>query len=96
MVRILRGGGGLTTKNFTSSVQSRLGGGIKLSGASLSGAGGDARLKIIANNRSKVSDARDKLASLAKTTDARQKLEKIRNFKQGKVTDGRDELFSVN
>ena len=45
----------------------------------------DARLKIIANNRSKVVDARDKLASLAKKTDARQKLQKIRNLKEGKV-----------
>jgi hypothetical protein len=32
-----------------------------------------------------MTDARDKLASLAKTTDARQKLVKIRNLKQGKV-----------
>ena len=48
---------------------------------------GDARLKIIAKNRSKVVDARDKLASLAKKTDARQKLQKIRNFKEGKVKD---------
>ena len=77
MVRYLKGGGGLTTKKF-ASVQSRLGGGVK--------AGGDARLKIIAKNRSKVTDARDKLGLLAKTTDARQKLEKIRNLKQGKVT----------
>ena len=45
----------------------------------------DARMKIIANNRSKVVDARDKLASLAKKTDARQKLQKIRNLKEGKV-----------
>ena len=45
----------------------------------------DARNKIIANNRSKVVDARDKLASLAKKTDARQKLQNIRNRKEGKV-----------
>ena len=46
----------------------------------------DARFKIIAKNRSHITDARDKLASLAKTTDARQKLVKIRNLKQGKVS----------
>jgi len=45
----------------------------------------DARLKIISNNRSKVVDARDKLVSLAKTSDARQKLTKIRNLKEGKL-----------
>ena len=60
------------------------------SGAGKSPAGGrairsDARLKIISNNRSKVVDARDKLVSLAKTSDARQKLTKIRNLKEGKV-----------
>jgi hypothetical protein len=42
-------------------------------------------MKIIAKNRSKVVDARDKLAMLARQTDARQKLEKIRNLKEGKV-----------
>ena len=47
--------------------------------------GSDARLKIISKNRSKVVDARDKLASLARNSDAREKLEKIRNLKQGKV-----------
>ena len=45
----------------------------------------DARMKIIAKNRSKVFDARDKLVKLAKGTDARQKLQKIRNLKEGKV-----------
>lgn len=58
--------------------------------ASKSSAGGkgiksDARLTIISKNRSKIVDARDKLVSLAKTTDARQKLTKIRNLKEGKV-----------
>ena len=48
--------------------------------------GADARLKIISKNRSKVVDARDKLVSLAKTSDARQKLVKIRNLKEGKVS----------
>ena len=47
--------------------------------------GSDARLKIISKNRSKVVDARDKLVSLAKGSDARQKLVKIRNLKEGKV-----------
>ena len=47
--------------------------------------GSDARLKIISRNRSKVVDARDKLVSLAQGSDARQKLVKIRNLKEGKV-----------
>jgi hypothetical protein len=38
-------------------------------------------------------DARDKLASMAKTVDARQKLEKIRNLKQGKVSWKEQMLF---
>jgi hypothetical protein len=46
---------------------------------------GDARSKIIAKKRLTMTDARDKLASIAKTMDARQKLQKIRNLKQGKV-----------
>ena len=49
------------------------------------GKGGDARLKIISRNRSKVVDARDKLVSMARGSDARQKLVKIRNLKEGKV-----------
>jgi hypothetical protein len=74
----MRGGGrGMTTKKFTN-IKDRIGGGV--------GAGDDARLKIIAKKRSQVTDARDRLASMAKTTDARQKLEKIRNIKEGKVT----------
>ena len=47
--------------------------------------GSDVRLKIISRNRSKVVDARDKLVSLAQGSDARQKLVKIRNLKEGKV-----------
>ena len=46
---------------------------------------GDARNRLIAKNRTTIVDARDKLAKLAKGTDARQKLEKIRNLKQGKL-----------
>ena len=48
----------------------------------------DARLKIISKNRSKVVDARDKLVSLAKGSDAREKLVKIRNLREGKVCFG--------
>lgn len=45
----------------------------------------DARLKLISKHRSEMRDARDRLASLAKTQDARQKLKKIRNLKRGKL-----------
>ncbi|XP_034942092.1 polymerase delta-interacting protein 3-like [Chelonus insularis] len=38
----------------------------------------DARLKIIQKNRAKLTDARDKLAEIAKQSDARLKLEKLR------------------
>lgn len=38
----------------------------------------DARFKIIQKNRAKLTDARDKLAEMAKQTDARLKLDKIR------------------
>jgi hypothetical protein len=93
MVRINNSGGqgGLNTKKFTG-IKSRIGGGnvVKAGGNVVRGGNPgnvvrDARLKIIAKNRSHMTDARDKLASLAKTTDARQKLVKIRNLKQGKV-----------
>lgn len=39
---------------------------------------GDARLKIIQKNRTKLLDARDKLAQMAKSKDAREKLTKLR------------------
>lgn len=39
---------------------------------------GDARNRIIQKKRLHLTDARDKLCELAKTTDARQKLEKLR------------------
>jgi hypothetical protein len=39
---------------------------------------GDARLRIIQKNRQKLTDARDKLAEIAKQTDARLKLDKLR------------------
>ncbi|KAJ9593033.1 hypothetical protein L9F63_015302 [Diploptera punctata] len=42
------------------------------------GALSDARLRIIQKNRQKLTDARDKLAEIAKQTDARVKLEKLR------------------
>jgi hypothetical protein len=38
----------------------------------------DARLRIIQKNRRKLIDARDKLAEIAKQTDARLKLDKLR------------------
>ena len=38
----------------------------------------DARLRIIQKNRQKLTDARDKLAEIAKQTDARLKLDKLR------------------
>lgn len=44
---------------------------------------GDARNRIIARSKTKMVDARDKLATLAKETDARAKLVKIRNLKNG-------------
>ena len=60
------------------------GGSVKATGGP-NAKGSDARLKIISRNRSKVVDARDKLVSLAQGSDARQKLVKIRNLKEGKV-----------
>ncbi len=46
----------------------------------------DARNKIVNKQRAGMVDARDKLVKMAKTGgDARQKLDKIRNLKQGKV-----------
>lgn len=42
------------------------------------GSVGDARLRIIQKNRQKLTDARDKLAEIAKQTDARLKLDKLR------------------
>ena len=53
--------------------------------AKKSGAVMDARLKIIRKKRSGMVDARDMLAKMAKTTDAREKLQKIRNLKAGKM-----------
>eukprot|EP00095_Tigriopus_kingsejongensis_P006488 maker-scaffold676_size113663-snap-gene-0.27 protein:Tk06488 transcript:maker-scaffold676_size113663-snap-gene-0.27-mRNA-1 annotation:"polymerase delta-interacting protein 3" len=49
----------------------------------------DARFKLIAQNRSQIRDARDRLASLAQGQDARKKLEKIRNLKAGKLEEKR-------
>ncbi|XP_040566821.1 uncharacterized protein [Lepeophtheirus salmonis] len=46
---------------------------------------GDARNRIISKNRLHIKDARDALVKKAKTTDAREKLEKIRNLKKGKL-----------
>ena len=46
---------------------------------------GDARNRLISKQRASMGDARDRLAMMAKQTDARDKLKKIRNLKQGKV-----------
>lgn len=46
---------------------------------------GDARLKIMSKNRKKFGDARDKLANLAKTKDARLTIVKKQNLKEGKL-----------
>jgi hypothetical protein len=45
----------------------------------------DARALLLAKKRNSITDARDRLGQMAKTTDARKKIEKIRNIKQGKV-----------
>ncbi|GLV41725.1 uncharacterized protein CBL_00338 [Carabus blaptoides fortunei] len=47
---------------------------------------GDARLKIIQKNRSKFVDARDRLAQMAKKTDARAKILKLRQGREGVST----------
>ena len=46
---------------------------------------GDARQKIIAANRDKTVDAREKLSQLARGQDARQKLQKLKNMKDGNL-----------
>lgn len=79
----------VTKKKFNNGKSPKAGQKAKVA-KKLQGVGGgkivkDARLKIISKNRTKVKDAREKLVSIAKTTDARQKLEKIRNLKAGKV-----------
>ena len=71
MVKAVAGKGG--------SLAGRLG--VKKTGGGVS----DARQKIIQSNRSKTGDARDKLAQLAKNTDARAKLERIRGVKDGNL-----------
>lgn len=71
------------TGNKTMLKRRFKGGAAKSAGSNANGS--DARLKIISRNRSKVVDARDKLVSLAKGSDARQKLVKIRNLKEGKL-----------
>lgn len=45
----------------------------------------DARFKIIQKNRQKLTDARDKLAEIAKQSDARLKLDKIRASQYKKI-----------
>ena len=56
----------------------------------LSTGGGDARSVLLAKRKRQMmagGDARDRLGQMAKTTDARAKITKIRNIKQGKVGD---------
>lgn len=47
---------------------------------------GDARLRIIANSRAKITDARSKIGQRAKITDARAKIETRKNTVQGRVS----------
>ena len=48
---------------------------------------GDARALLIAKKRGAITDARDKLVQMARTGgDARNKIQKIRNLKEGKVS----------
>lgn len=59
----------------------------------------DARSKIIQKNRSKIRDARDKLAEIAKTTDARLKIMKKRKnnvFEHPILQRGRDRVIPKN
>ncbi|XP_076627452.1 uncharacterized protein LOC143344836 [Colletes latitarsis] len=70
-------------------VRKRINRGARANG-SLRGRGGtqvitDARFKIIQKNREKLTDARDKLAEIAKQSDARLKLDKIRASQLKKV-----------
>lgn len=69
-----RGGGGANRGQARKGAKATAGGGVA-----------DARFKIISKKRSTMGDARNVLAQLARGHDAREKLEKIRNLKQGKV-----------
>ena len=82
-------------KSKSSGMRSR-GGGVRRgitrgarANGSLRGRGSkvitDARFKIIQKNREKLTDARDKLAEIAKQTDARLKLDKIRASQLKKI-----------
>lgn len=74
--RLESGGRGqsLTSMNHVN----RRGGPQRRRRGNVIGSVGDARLRIIQKNRQKLTDARDKLAEIAKQTDARLKLEKLR------------------
>lgn len=74
MVRVAPGGGA----RKGGGIAARLGvkGGVAI---------GDARHKINQATRAKTSDARDILSANAKGMDARQKLERLRNLKEGKL-----------
>ncbi|XP_067013669.1 polymerase delta-interacting protein 3 [Anabrus simplex] len=66
---------GPTQNNANSKRAGRRGGGM---GRGLNSGISDARLRIIQKNRQKLTDARDKLVEIAKKSDARLKLEKLR------------------
>jgi hypothetical protein len=76
MKRLESGGRGQSLNN-TNHVNRR-GGFQGRRRGNVTGSVSDARLRIIQKNRQKLIDARDKLAEIAKQTDARLKLDKLR------------------
>lgn len=76
-IKRLESGGRGQSLNNTNHVNRR-GGFQGRRRANVTGSVGDARLRIIQKNRQKLIDARDKLAEIAKQTDARLKLDKLR------------------
>jgi len=74
---LVRRGGGVSPQKKSGALAGRLG--VRPASA---GAVGDARSKI---GGGKISDARDVLAAKGKGLDARQKLEKMRNLKDGNL-----------
>ncbi|PNF26710.1 hypothetical protein B7P43_G03372 [Cryptotermes secundus] len=76
-IKRLESGGRGQSLNNTNHVNRR-GGFQGRRRANVTGSVADARLRIIQKNRQKLIDARDKLAEIAKQTDARLKLDKLR------------------
>ncbi|XP_043463272.1 polymerase delta-interacting protein 3-like [Leptopilina heterotoma] len=68
-------GGGVHGRGITQNRGARINGSIRGRG---NGGVTDARFKIIQKNRLKMTDARDKLAEIAKQSDARLKIDKLR------------------